>query len=65
MWDLRKSYTAYHHEPVPLQVYLYPGSSTRKLGECLDDSLEQLYLLISKNVHMFDIVEASYNPLLF
>ena len=32
MWDLRKSYTAHHHDPVALQTYPYPGSSTRKLG---------------------------------
>ncbi|KAM3861045.1 denticleless protein homolog [Diretmus argenteus] len=32
MWDLRKNYTVHHHDPVPLQTYPYPGSSTRKLG---------------------------------
>uniref|UniRef100_A0A4W5P075 Denticleless E3 ubiquitin protein ligase homolog (Drosophila) n=1 Tax=Hucho hucho TaxID=62062 RepID=A0A4W5P075_9TELE len=29
---LGKNYTAYHHDPIPLQVYLYPGTSIRKLG---------------------------------
>lgn len=32
MWDLRKNYTVYHHDPTPLQAYPYPGTSTQKLG---------------------------------
>ncbi|MED6270698.1 hypothetical protein CHARACLAT_013042 [Characodon lateralis] len=33
MWDLRKNYTAYRHDPVPMQTYPYAGSSTRmRLG---------------------------------
>lgn len=35
MWDLRKNYTAHHHDPVPLQTYPYPGSCMRmRLGQC-------------------------------
>lgn len=34
MWDLRKNYAVHRHDPVPLQTYLYPGSSMRtRLGE--------------------------------
>lgn len=33
MWDLRKNYTAHHHNPIPLQAYPYPGSCMRmRLG---------------------------------
>ncbi|KAM4713699.1 denticleless protein homolog [Anableps anableps] len=33
MWDLRKNYTAYRHDYVPMQIYPYAGSSTRmRLG---------------------------------
>ncbi|XP_063079803.1 denticleless protein homolog [Engraulis encrasicolus] len=59
MWDLRKSYTAYHHEPVPLQVYLYPGSSTRKLGFSglvLDSTCSNLFAnCTDDNIYMFNV----------
>ncbi|XP_041661571.1 denticleless protein homolog [Cheilinus undulatus] len=33
MWDLRKNYTAHRQDPVPLQMYPYPGSCMRmRLG---------------------------------
>jgi len=59
MWDLRKSYSAYHHEPVPLQVYLYPGSSTRKLGFSglvLDSTCSNLFAnCTDDNIYMFNV----------
>lgn len=33
IWDLRKNYTAYRQEPIASKSFLYPGSSTRKLGK--------------------------------
>lgn len=33
MWDLRKNYTAHRQDPIPLQMYPYPGSCMRmRLG---------------------------------
>ncbi|XP_064914467.1 denticleless protein homolog [Columba livia] len=32
VWDLRKNYGAYSQDPVPFKSFLYPGTSTRKLG---------------------------------
>ncbi|KAL6486706.1 hypothetical protein MHYP_G00060980 [Metynnis hypsauchen] len=59
MWDLRKNYTAYHQNPTPLQMYKYPGSSTRKLGYSgltLDSTGSRLFCnCTDDNVYMFDI----------
>ncbi|XP_012676440.2 denticleless protein homolog [Clupea harengus] len=66
MWDLRKSYTAYHHEPVPLQVYLYPGSSTRKLGFSglvLDSTCSNLFAnCTDDNIYMFNVSGLKTTP---
>ncbi|KAG5277290.1 hypothetical protein AALO_G00115830 [Alosa alosa] len=66
MWDLRKSYTAYHHEPVPLQVYVYPGSSTRKLGFsglALDSTCSNLFAnCTDDNIYMFNVSGLKTTP---
>ncbi|KAL2082529.1 hypothetical protein ACEWY4_022347 [Coilia grayii] len=66
MWDLRKSYTAYHQEPVPLQVYLYPGSSTRKLGFSglvLDSTCSNLFAnCTDDNIYMFNVSGLKTTP---
>ncbi|XP_029108873.1 denticleless protein homolog [Scleropages formosus] len=59
MWDLRKNYTAHLHDPVPLQMYLYPGSSTRKLGYSgltLDSTGSSLFSnCTDDNIYMFNL----------
>ncbi|CDQ75756.1 unnamed protein product [Oncorhynchus mykiss] len=66
MWDLRKSYTAYHHDPIPLQVYPYPGSSTRKLGYSglvLDSTGSNLFSnCIDDNIYMFNVSGLKTTP---
>ncbi|XP_066533529.1 denticleless protein homolog [Hoplias malabaricus] len=59
IWDLRKNYTALHQNPTPLQIYKYPGSSTRKLGYSsltLDSTGSRLFCnCTDDNVYMFEI----------
>ncbi|KAL0965030.1 hypothetical protein UPYG_G00275870 [Umbra pygmaea] len=59
VWDLRKNYTAYHHDPVPLQAFHYPGSSTRKLGYSglvLDSTGSSLFCnCTDDNIYMFNV----------
>ncbi|XP_048840917.1 denticleless protein homolog [Brienomyrus brachyistius] len=66
MWDLRKNYTAYHQDPVPLQVYPYPGSSVRKLGYSgltLDSSSTNLFSnCTDDNIYMFNIAGLKTTP---
>ncbi|KAG9283144.1 hypothetical protein AMEX_G1882 [Astyanax mexicanus] len=66
MWDLRKNYTAYHQNPIPLQTYKYPGSSTRKLGYSgltLDSTGSRLFCnCTDDNVYMFDISGLKTTP---
>ncbi|KAJ3606219.1 hypothetical protein NHX12_025739 [Muraenolepis orangiensis] len=47
IWDLRKNYTAHHHDPVPLQMYPYPGSSTRKLVAVFNGHLNSSFYVKS------------------
>ncbi|KPP63132.1 hypothetical protein Z043_118634, partial [Scleropages formosus] len=52
MWDLRKNYTAHHHDPVPLQMYLYPGYS----GLTLDSTGSSLFSnCTDDNIYMFNL----------
>ncbi|KAB5539964.1 hypothetical protein PHYPO_G00095410 [Pangasianodon hypophthalmus] len=66
MWDLRKSYTAYQQNPTPLQIYQYPGSSTRKLGYSgltLDSMSSRLFCnCTDDNIYMFDISGLKTTP---
>ncbi|XP_028809169.1 denticleless protein homolog [Denticeps clupeoides] len=59
MWDLRRNYTAYHHDLTPLQTYLYPGSSTRKLGFSglvLDSTSSNLFAnCTDDNIYRFSV----------
>ncbi|XP_016337985.1 denticleless protein homolog [Sinocyclocheilus anshuiensis] len=66
MWDLRKNYTAYYHNPLPLQAYPYPGSCTRKLGYSglsLDSTGSRLFSnCTDDNIYMFDISGLKTTP---
>ncbi|KAA0708928.1 Denticleless protein -like protein [Triplophysa tibetana] len=66
MWDLRKNYTAYHHNPHPLQTYPYPGSCTRKLGYSglsLDSTGSRLFSnCTDDNIYMFNISGLKTTP---
>ncbi|XP_071775216.1 denticleless protein homolog [Centroberyx gerrardi] len=65
-WDLRKNYTAHHHDPVPLQTYPYPGSSTRKLGYSglvLDSTGSNLLCnCTDDNIYMFNVSGLKTSP---
>ncbi|XP_056118632.1 denticleless protein homolog isoform X2 [Rhinichthys klamathensis goyatoka] len=66
MWDLRKNYTAYYHNPLPLQTYPYPGSCTRKLGYSglsLDSTGSRLFSnCTDDNIYMFNISGLKTTP---
>ncbi|KAL4630562.1 hypothetical protein GN956_G15886 [Arapaima gigas] len=68
VWDLRKNYTAHHHDPVPLQMYLYPGSSTRRLGMwysglTLDFTGSSLFAnCTDDNIYMFNLTGLKTTP---
>ncbi|XP_072218034.1 denticleless protein homolog [Leuresthes tenuis] len=60
MWDLRKNYTAYHHDPVPLQTYPYAGSCTRMRlgysGLVLDSSRSNVMCnCTDDSIYMFNV----------
>ncbi|XP_014854490.1 PREDICTED: denticleless protein homolog [Poecilia mexicana] len=67
MWDLRKNYTAYHHDPVPMQTYPYAGSSTRMRlgysGLVLDSTRSSIMCnCTDDNVYMFSVCGIKTNP---
>ncbi|XP_051501016.1 denticleless protein homolog [Myxocyprinus asiaticus] len=66
MWDLRKNYTAYYQNPLPLQAYPYPGSCTRKLGYSglsLDSTGSRLFSSCTDdNIYMFNISGLKTTP---
>ncbi|KAM6954089.1 denticleless protein homolog [Aplochiton taeniatus] len=66
MWDLRKNYTVHHHDPIPLQAFPYPGSSTRKLGYSglvLDSKGSNLFAnCIDDNIYMFNAIGLKTSP---
>ncbi|XP_007545894.1 denticleless protein homolog [Poecilia formosa] len=67
MWDLRKNYTAYHHDPVPMQTYPYAGSSTRMRlgysGLVLDSTRSNIMCnCTDDNVYMFSVCGIKTNP---
>ncbi|XP_067845047.1 denticleless protein homolog [Heptranchias perlo] len=59
MWDLRKNYTIHHQDPVPVQSFPYPGTSTRKLGYSslvLDSKGANLFAnCTDDNIYMFNV----------
>ncbi|NP_775348.1 denticleless protein homolog [Danio rerio] len=67
MWDLRRNYTAYHQNPLPLQAYPYPGSCTRKLGYSglsLDYTGSRLFSnCTDDNIYMFNISGLKTTPI--
>ncbi|MGH0133168.1 UNVERIFIED_CONTAM: hypothetical protein FKN15_052515 [Acipenser sinensis] len=66
MWDLRKNYTVHHQDPVPLQAYPYPGTSSRKLGYsslALDSTGSRLFAnCTDENIYMFDVTGLKKAP---
>ncbi|KAG9344645.1 hypothetical protein JZ751_010330 [Albula glossodonta] len=66
MWDLRKNYTVHHHEPVPMQMFPYPGSCTRKLGYSgmvLDSTGSNLFATCTDdNIYMFNVTGLKTMP---
>lgn len=61
MWDLRKNYTAYHRDPVPMQSYPYAGSSTRmRLGQSCDVCTpERCHMSLNDLNYLFDTLQAT------
>ncbi|XP_027139622.1 denticleless protein homolog [Larimichthys crocea] len=67
MWDLRKNYTAHHHDPVPLQTYPYPGSCMRMRlgysGLVLDSSRSNVMCnCTDDNIYMFNVSGVKTTP---
>ncbi|KAM5144032.1 denticleless protein homolog isoform 2-T3 [Callospermophilus lateralis] len=66
VWDLRKNYTAYRQEPIASKSFLYPGSSTRKLGYSsliLDSTGSTLFAnCTDDNVYMFNMTGLKTSP---
>ncbi|XP_041106528.1 denticleless protein homolog [Polyodon spathula] len=66
LWDLRKNYTVHYQDPVPLQAYPYPGTSSRKLGYCslaLDSTGSRLFAnCTDENIYMFNVTGLKKAP---
>uniref|UniRef100_A0A3B5AVH5 Denticleless E3 ubiquitin protein ligase homolog n=1 Tax=Stegastes partitus TaxID=144197 RepID=A0A3B5AVH5_9TELE len=67
MWDLRKTYTAHHQDPVPLQAYPYPGSCTRTRlgysGLVLDSSRSNVMCnCTDDSIYMFNVCGVKTSP---
>ncbi|XP_012667311.1 denticleless protein homolog isoform X2 [Otolemur garnettii] len=66
VWDLRKNYTAYRQEPIAAKSFLYPGSSTRKLGYSsliLDSTGSTLFAnCTDDNIYMFNMTGLKTSP---
>ncbi|XP_061560604.1 denticleless protein homolog [Phycodurus eques] len=67
MWDLRKNYTAHHHDPVALQTYPYPGSSMRMRlgysGLVLDSTRSNIMCnCTDDNIYMFNVSGIKTTP---
>ncbi|XP_026174449.1 denticleless protein homolog [Mastacembelus armatus] len=67
MWDLRKNYTAYHQDPVPLQTYPYPGSCMRMRlgysGLVLDSTRSNVMCnCTDDNIYTFNVSGIKTNP---
>ncbi|XP_036058614.1 denticleless protein homolog isoform X2 [Onychomys torridus] len=66
VWDLRKNYTAYRQEPIASKSFLYPGTSTRKLGYSslvLDSTGSTLFAnCTDDNIYMFNMTGLKTSP---
>ncbi|XP_029966209.1 denticleless protein homolog [Salarias fasciatus] len=67
MWDLRKNYTAHCQDPVPLQMYPYPGSCMRTRlgysGLALDSSRSNVMCnCTDDNIYMFNVCGIRTTP---
>ncbi|OCT77607.1 denticleless protein homolog A [Xenopus laevis] len=66
IWDLRKNYSAYRQDPVPVKHFPYPGNSTRKLGYSslvLDPTGTNLFASCTDdNVYMFNATGLKTDP---
>ncbi|XP_052056716.1 denticleless protein homolog isoform X1 [Apodemus sylvaticus] len=66
VWDLRKNYTAYRQEPIASKCFLYPGTSTRKLGYSslvLDSTGSTLFAnCTDDNIYMFNMTGSKSSP---
>ncbi|KAM4814933.1 denticleless protein homolog isoform 4-T4 [Thomomys bottae] len=66
VWDLRKNYTIYRQEPIASKSFLYPGSSTRKLGYSsliLDSTASTLFAnCTDDNIYMFNMTGLKTSP---
>uniref|UniRef100_A0A8C6ICF8 Denticleless protein homolog n=1 Tax=Mus spicilegus TaxID=10103 RepID=A0A8C6ICF8_MUSSI len=66
VWDLRKNYTAYRQEPIASKSFLYPGTSTRKLGYSslvLDSTASTLFAnCTDDNIYMFNMTGLKTSP---
>ncbi|XP_069786486.1 denticleless protein homolog [Narcine bancroftii] len=67
VWDLRKNYTIFHQDPVPVQSFLYPGTSARKLGYSsviLDSKGSNLFAnCTDDNIYMFNLTGMQTAPI--
>ncbi|XP_070704959.1 denticleless protein homolog [Pempheris klunzingeri] len=67
MWDLRKNYTAHHHDPAPLQTYRYPGSCMRMRlgysGLALDSTRSNVFCnCTDDSIYMFNVTGIKTTP---
>nr|XP_020484156.1 denticleless protein homolog [Labrus bergylta] len=67
MWDLRKNYTAHRQDPVPLQLYSYPGSCMRMRlgysGLVLDATRSNVMCnCTDDNIYMFNVSGTKTTP---
>ncbi|XP_023152774.2 denticleless protein homolog isoform X1 [Amphiprion ocellaris] len=67
MWDLRKTYTAHHQDPAPLQTYPYPGSCMRMRlgysGLVLDSSRSNVMCnCTDDSIYMFNVCGVKTSP---
>ncbi|XP_064411202.1 denticleless protein homolog [Latimeria chalumnae] len=66
VWDLRKTYAAYHQDPVASQLFPYAGTSTRKLGYSslvLDSTGSRLFAnCTDDSIYMFNMTGLKMSP---
>lgn len=67
VWDLRKNYSVLHQDPVPVQSFLYPGTSARKLGYSsviLDSTGSNLFANCTDDIiYMFNLTGLKTAPI--
>ncbi|NWR47598.1 DTL protein, partial [Regulus satrapa] len=66
VWDLRRNYTAFRQDPLPVRSYCYPGTSTRKLGYSslvLDSTGANLFAnCTDDSIYMFNMTSLRTTP---